>query len=101
MRKLKREIHRYLDPLIARYDEWREHRYLRHLPDGEYRVPLDIPYVPQFTSPELITDYIHRKFDGQHDPLWQTFGADDPADYSFWSRRVCALAVLKMAIAAH
>lgn len=96
----KKELHRALDPLVAWHTGQRERAGLRHLSDGVYRVPIEVPYVPQFASPELIADYIHHGYDGRHDPLWQNFGADDPSDYAFWAHRVCALAVIKMAAAA-
>ncbi len=100
-RRIKAELHRWLDPLLA----WRSgrgaRRILAGLADGEYVVPLDVPYVPQFASPSLINDYIHNGYAGKQDPNWADFGASDSADYAFWAPRVCALACLKMAIAAH
>ena len=50
----KKEFHRTIDPLIVWRHEQRERACLRDLLDGEYRVPLAIPYVSQFASPELI-----------------------------------------------
>src|SRR5262249_36937900 len=69
------------------------------LPDGEYcALPeQDIPYVPQFASPDLIGAYIHRGLHGRDDPNWQTFGAQDSDTYTFWAHRACAIARLKMA----
>lgn len=99
--RLKNELHRLLDPLMA----WRKgvgwRSKLAELPDGEYRVPFDVPYIPQFASPERINDYIHHGYDGTQDPNWTVFGSSDPQDYAFWSHRVCALAVIKMAIEAY
>ncbi|MBI5929545.1 MAG: hypothetical protein HY862_09565 [Chloroflexi bacterium] len=99
--RLKNELHRFIDPLLAWRNgaEWRSK--LADLPDGEYRVSLDVPYIPQFASPERINDYIHHGYDGMHDPNWAVFGSPDPQEYAFWSHRVCALAVIKMAIEAH
>lgn len=98
---LKKEFHRTVDPLLVWRQEQQDRACLRGLADGEYRVPLAVPYVPQFASPELIHAYIHEQFDGRADPAWASFGAADPADYVFWSRRVCALAVIRMALAAY
>lgn len=99
--ELKIEIHRRVDPMVA---WWRGRGYqttLKDLDDGEYLVPFDVPYVPQFASRELIYDYIHLNYDGKNDPKWEGFGSDNAEDYAFWSHRVCALACLKMAIEAY
>lgn len=101
MSRLKNIAHQLIDPLLA----WPKARViqqsLRDLPDGFYRVPYDVPYVPQFASATLINDYIHHGFGGWNDPNWQAFGSQDPADQDFWSHRICALACLKMAIEAN
>ncbi len=101
MRRLKTELHRWLDPLLA----WRSGRIARrnlaNLPDAEYRVPVTVPYVSQFASPDLVNDYIHHHYNGTHDPNWKAFGAPTSEDYAFWAPRVCALACLKMAIMAY
>lgn len=96
--KLKTELHRWLDPLIAMRNERPVRKTLANLTDGEYRLPFDVPYVAQFASPERINDYIHHQYDGTQDPQWQTFGAENAEDYVFWAQRVCALACLKMAV---
>ena len=70
------------------------------LASGTYRSPASVPYVAQFASPERICDYIHRGYDGTHDPRWRTFGATEPGEYAFWAPRVCALACIKMAVEA-
>ncbi len=99
-RRMKAAAHRLLDPLIALPGDIAARRALAGLPDGTYRVPVDVPYVPQFASPEHIYAYIHEGFHGRDDPAWETFGAPDAETYDFWARRVCALACLKMAIMA-
>ncbi len=96
----KAALHSRLDPLLSLPDRWRRGRSLADLPDGEYRVPVDVPYYAQFASPDRIYDYIHRGYDGLQDPNWHVFGSDDPAEYAFWAPRICALACLKMAIEA-
>jgi hypothetical protein len=98
--RLKAALHLWLDPFFSQSSRWQAKRALSELADGEYTVPVDVPYYAQFASPERIHDYIHGGFDGTQDPNWSVFGADDPADYVFWAPRVCALACLKMAIEA-
>lgn len=98
---LKAVGHRWVDPIVA---WWRGRGYraaLKGLADGEYMVKMDVPYVPQFASRELIYDYIHLNYDGKNDPKWESFGSENVEDYAFWSHRVCALACLKMAIGAY
>lgn len=71
------------------------------IPDGVYQVPVDVPYFAQFASVERINDYIHHSYTGTEDPLWQTSGSPTPEDYAHWAPRICALAVIKMAVHAH
>lgn len=99
-RRLKTNLHRWLDPVLAWRSAQAKRQKLATLPDGDYLLPFDIPYIPQFASPERINDYIHHGYDGTQDPNWSSFGAENPADYAFWSPRVCALACLKMSIMA-
>lgn len=94
---LKTALHPWLDPVVSLPDHWRTQRALAKLPDGDYCATVKVPYYAQFASPDLIHDYIHSGFDGTQDPNWQIFGADDPADYAFWSHRSCTLACIKMA----
>lgn len=98
--RLKAALHPRLDPLLSARNHWRAALRLLRLPDGEYRVGVDVPYIAQYASPELIYDYIHHGYDGAHDPNWMLFGSREPSDYVFWAPRICALAVLKMAIEA-
>jgi hypothetical protein len=95
--RLKTALHPWLDPLLSMPDHWRAQRALLHLPDGEYRAAVSVPYYAQYVSPERIRDYIHSGYDGREDPSWRDFGSDNPADYAFWAPRICALACLKMA----
>lgn len=98
--QIKTALHRRLDPLLSMGDHWRAALRLSRLPDGEYRAAADVPYYAQYASPELIYDYIHHGYDGANDPNWPVFGSREPSDYVFWAPRICALAVLKMAIEA-
>lgn len=98
--RLKAALHPWIDPALSLPDHWRAARALAGLAGGMYRSPTGVPYVAQFASPERIYDYIHRGYDGTHDPRWQTFGATEPGEYAFWAPRVCALACIKMAVEA-
>jgi hypothetical protein len=98
---LIRTLHRLIDPWLSLPNRRRAARVLRHLPDGQYLVPVtapEVPYVPQFASPSLIDAYIHRGLHGSADPAWSSYGAPDPDTYTFWAHRACAIACLKMAI---
>ncbi len=99
MQKVKSAAHRWLDPLLVVPGAFAIRRKLADLPDGAYHVPMTVPYVPQFASPEHIYAYIHEGFHGRDDPAWESFGAPSVDGYDFWARRVCALACLKMAVA--
>lgn len=97
--RLRRTMHRLIDPILSQRNGWRARASLRDLPDGEYRaVPDTVPYVPQFASRELIHAYIHEGLHGKDDPNWQKYGTGDPDQYTFWAHRACAIACLKMAI---
>src|SRR4051794_548077 len=95
--RLRRNMHRLLDPILSMRNHFRAAQQLRSLPDGEYSVPVDVPYVAQFASPDLIYRYIHDGLHGKDDPNWQAFGAPDVDDYTFWAHRACAIACVKMA----
>jgi hypothetical protein len=96
----KSALHPLIDPLLSLPDQRQAESVLAALPDGIYRAPIDVPYYPQFASPDRIYDYIHHNYDGTTDPNWQSFGTPEPGEYAFWAPRICALAVLKMAIEA-
>ena len=100
-RALKKELHRWFDPLLARHKDAQWRASFQDLANGEYTLSFDVPYVPQFASPEKIVDYIHHDFIGLQDARWREFGTDEPESYAFWAPRVCALACLKMAIAGY
>lgn len=97
---LKAWLHPVLDPWLSLPDHRRARRALAGLPDGEVHAVAHVPYCAQFASPALIDAYIHHDYDGTSDPLWRSFGADDPGEYAFWAPRACALACVKMAIEA-
>jgi hypothetical protein len=94
-------MHRIVDPVLSLPNAWRAAAQLKPLADGEYNASVTVPYVPQFASPSLINDYIHRGLHGYDDPNWMTFGADDVDAYTFWAHRACAIACLKMAMDAY
>jgi hypothetical protein len=96
--QLRRTLHRWIDPLGSLPNAIRAAQKLHDLPDGEYRVPVEVPYVSQFASPDLIQRYIHDHLHGRDDPNWQSFGAQDADTYTFWAHRACAIACVKMAV---
>lgn len=100
MLRFRRTLHRLTDPVRSLPNHWRATRCLRDLPDGEYHAlpDHDVPYVPQFASPDLIDAYIHQGLHGRDDPNWQAFGVRDADTYTFWAHRACAIACLKMAV---
>lgn len=91
-------MHRLFDPVLSLPNRVRASRELGTLPDDEYCVAGNIPYVAQFASPDLIYHYIHERLHGKDDPNWQAFGASDADAYTFWAHRACAIACVKMAI---
>ena len=97
--RLRRTLHRLADPALSQPNRWRAARRLRTLPDGAYHVPVAVPFVAQFASPELIRAYIHDGLHGRDDPARDAYGAADvdPALYTFWAHRACAIACVKMA----
>jgi hypothetical protein len=96
--RLRRALHRLVDPVCSLPNRWRAARRLRDVPDGEIDAGVSVPYVSQFASPDLIHAYIHQQLHGRDDPNWQAFGAPDPETYTFWAHRACAVACVKMAI---
>jgi hypothetical protein len=98
--RLRRTMHRLLDPILSAPSRLRAMNTLKRLraPDGTFYAVRDVPYVPQFASPDLIDAYIYRGLQGRDDPNWQHYGAPDPDTYTFWAHRACAIACLKMAI---
>lgn len=96
--RLRRTMHRLIDPILSQPNRWRAQRRLRDLPDGTYHAVGAVPYVPQFATPALIRAYIYEGLHGRDDPDWRAYGAPDPDTYTFWAHRACAIACLKMAI---
>ncbi len=98
--RLRRLLHRWTDPIRSLPAHRRARKALAALPDGDYSAGVDVPYVPQFASADRIQAYIHDGFHGRDDPNWPEYGAPDADTYHFWAHRACAIACLKMAIAA-
>jgi Peptidase_C39 like family len=65
---------------------------LRLLPSG-------VPYYSQWESPELVPRFLDGSLPPAADPRWAASGARTPAEYGFWSPRVCGLACLRMILA--
>lgn len=62
--------------------------------------PSGIPYYSQWETPELAPGFVAGTLDPAADPNWAASGARTPAEYGFWSGRVCGLACLRMILAA-
>ncbi len=98
--RLRRLLHRWIDPIRSLRSHQRARQTLATLPDGEYSTGVSVPYVAQFASPDRINAYIHANFLGRDDPNWASFGAPDAETYHFWAHRACAIACIKMAVEA-
>lgn len=61
--------------------------------------PSGVPYYSQWESPELVPRFVDGSLAASADPRWAASGARTPAEYGFWSRRVCGLACLRMILA--
>lgn len=59
-----------------------------------------VPYYSQWESPELVPRFLDGSLSAADDPNWAASGARTPAEYSFWSQRVCGMACLRMILAA-
>ncbi|MET8009412.1 C39 family peptidase [Streptomyces sp. NPDC005271] len=57
-----------------------------------------VPYYAQWESPDLVPGIIAGTVSAADDPLWQKSGAASPAEYAFWSWRLCGMACLRMAL---
>lgn len=53
-------------------------------------------YISQFSSRELVSDFLDKKILLTDDPKWHDFGFSTKEDYSFWAPRLCALVCIKM-----
>lgn len=58
-----------------------------------------VPYFSQYESPELVPQFVAGSMSPAADPRWAASGARTPAEYGFWSGRVCGLACLRMVLA--
>lgn len=63
--------------------------------------PSGVPYFSQWESPELVGRFLDGSLPAADDPRWAASGARTPAEYAFWSPKVCGLACLKMILAWH
>jgi hypothetical protein len=57
------------------------------------------PYRAQWESPGLVAAFLAGR-DPATDPLWQSSGAESPAEYALWSAHLCGCACLQMALGA-
>jgi hypothetical protein len=58
-----------------------------------------VPYFSQWESPELVPQFLSGSMSPAADPNWAASGARTPAEYAFWSGRVCGIACLRMILA--
>lgn len=58
-----------------------------------------IPYFSQWESARLAERFVDGSLDLADDPRWAESGARTPGEYSYWARKVCGLACLKMILA--
>jgi hypothetical protein len=58
------------------------------------------PYFAQWESPQLVPAFLDGSLRAEDDPRWPQSGAACPAEYAWWTRKVCGLACLKMILAA-
>ncbi|MFG2116224.1 C39 family peptidase [Streptomyces sp. NPDC048718] len=65
---------------------------------GKTPVGHEVPYHSQWESAALVPDILSGRVKAEDDPLWHLSGAEDPAEYAFWSWRVCGMACLRMAL---
>jgi hypothetical protein len=77
---------------------WRPHHRYDHLvpPAADVPGPSGVPYYSQWESPELVPRFVDGSLTPAADPRWAASGAQTPAEYGFWSPRVCGLACLRM-----
>ncbi|MFE1852168.1 C39 family peptidase [Streptomyces sp. NPDC059489] len=57
-----------------------------------------VPYFSQWESSELVAKFVSGSLNAAEDPLWRDSGAPSAEDYAFWSRRLCGVACLRMAL---
>lgn len=58
------------------------------------------PTITQYASPDLITAFAYEGRAHDDDPRWAEFGAPDVETYGQWSRHMCGIACLRMALLA-
>jgi len=68
------------------------------LASGDYFVQPVPQYLSQFSSRELVSDFLDEKLSTDNDPKWKDFGFLSIEDYSFWSKRLCGIICLKMVL---
>jgi hypothetical protein len=58
-----------------------------------------VPYISQWESADLVEEIIAGSLLASQDPRWPDSGATTPAEYEFWSWRICGIACLRMVLA--
>jgi hypothetical protein len=67
---------------------------------SEIIVSYAVSYVCQFTSPDLVADFIYERRPLEADPRWREYGAQSLEEYAHRSRRSCVVVCVKMAVEA-
>ncbi len=55
-----------------------------------------LPYVSQFESSELASDFLEGRLTPKEDSRWRNCGWAQPEDYGFWAWHTCGVACLRM-----
>ena len=66
------------------------------LADGDYFVNPIPPYLSQFASRELVSDFLDKRISTKDDSHWAQFGFEKLDEYEFWAPRLCGLICVKM-----
>lgn len=69
---------------------------LKDLLPGDYFIHAIPNYISQFSSRDLISDFLDKKIPLEEDPQWTKFGFSSVKEYVFWSQRLCGLICTKM-----
>lgn len=70
------------------------------LKDGEYGLPIAIPYVSQYASAEMAARYVEDENLLFADQKWRESGAESIEEYVFWAPKLCGMACFKMILGA-
>lgn len=75
-----------------------KHYNLNAISSGDYFLNPIPKYLSQFSSRELISDFLDKKISLNNDLKWRDFGFASNEEYSFWAPRLCAIICIKMVV---